>query len=142
MALEGTNTSLNVRFENVFLAYERFLESIALGWGPAKSIHETVIDSEYALILQRYGLIGIFMFLGYLVLIMQFSYKLYKKQFNTKINIPLVGFLISIVGFVVMATNSFFVGYQTIAISTLIIVGLVAYENKYNDVIKRKESIK
>ena len=130
MALEGTNTSLNVRFENVFLAYERFLESVALGWGPAKSIHDTVIDSEYALILQRYGLVGMFFFLGYLVLIMHFSYKLYKKEFNTRINIPLVGFLISIVGFVVMATNTFFAGYQAVAISTFMIITLVSYKNQ------------
>lgn len=130
MALEGTNTSLNVRFENVFLAYERFLESVALGWGPAKSIHDTVIDSEYALILQRYGLVGMSLFVGYLLLIMHFSYKLYKKQFINKINIPLVGFLISIVGFVVMATNTFFAGYQAVAISTLIVVSLISYKNK------------
>jgi len=130
MALEGTNTSLNVRFENVFLAYERFLESVALGWGPAKSIHDTVIDSEYALILQRYGLVGMFFFLGYLLLIMHFSYKLYKKKIESKLNIPLVGFLISIVGFVVMSTNTFFAGYQIVAIPTFIIISLVSYKNQ------------
>lgn len=135
MALEGTNTSLNIRFENILLAYERFLESIALGWGPAKSIHETVIDSEYALILQRYGLLGMSLFLGYLLLIMHFSYKLYRKQYINKINIPLVGFLISIVGFVVMSTNTFFAGYQAVAIPTFITISLVSYKNQKTKVV-------
>ena len=133
-ALEGTNTSLNVRFENVLLAYERFLDSIVLGWGPAKSIHETVIDSEYALIIQRYGLLGMSLFLGYLFLIMHFSYKLYRKQYINKINIPLVGFLTSSVGFVVMLTNNFFAGYQVVAIPTLIIISLVSYKNQITKV--------
>ena len=61
---------------------------------------------------------------------MHFSYKLYKKEFNTRINIPLVGFLISIVGFVVMATNTFFAGYQAVAISTFMIITLVSYKNQ------------
>lgn len=141
MALEGTNSSLNVRFENVILAYERFLETMVLGWGPAKSIHDTVIDSEYALILQRYGLVGMFLFLGYLTLLVNLSTNLYKKQISSKINIPLVAFLISSIGFVVMATNTFFAGYQVVAIITLISVGLISYRNnlKYINLSYRKK---
>ena len=35
-----------------------FSESIFFGWGPAKMIHTTIVDSEYILVLRRYGLIG------------------------------------------------------------------------------------
>lgn len=41
-----------------YLNLTLFSESILLGWGPAKMIHTTIVDSEYILILRRYGLIG------------------------------------------------------------------------------------
>lgn len=41
-----------------YLNLTLFSESIMFGWGPAKLIHTTIVDSEYILILRRYGLIG------------------------------------------------------------------------------------
>tara|TARA_R110000868_G_scaffold259361_9_gene517446 strand:+ start:50334 stop:51770 length:1437 start_codon:yes stop_codon:yes gene_type:complete len=49
-----------------------FLKSPLLGWGPAKDLYTTVVDSEYILILRRYGIVGftsyIFIYLHPLVL--------------------------------------------------------------------------
>lgn len=130
MAIDGTNNSLNSRFENMILAYERFSESQLLGWGPAKSIHNTIIDSEYAMILQRYGLIGILIFLTYLSLMLHSSIYLAKYYIDTKVNITIIGFLVSIMGGIIMLTNSFFAGYQSVSIFVITIILLISYKDK------------
>ncbi len=129
-ALEGTNESLNVRFENMYLGYERFLESPYFGWGPAKSIHDTNIDSEYVLIMQRYGSIGIGLIVGYILLILHFSYNAILNTHVKNTFFPHMVFLVMIIGAVSMVTNSFFSGYKTSSIVTLMIISSVSYMNE------------
>jgi O-antigen ligase len=103
------------------LAYKRFLESPYFGWGPAKSIHSTIIDSEFVLILQRYGTIGILVFLLYIATVITFSVKLIKKYGQRHIE-PKMLFLFMTTGLFVMTTNVIFAGYQTTAILILLII--------------------
>jgi len=48
-----------IRFENASTALSLWQESKLLGWGVAKSIHPSVVDVEYFLLLRRYGMIGV-----------------------------------------------------------------------------------
>jgi hypothetical protein len=48
----------SVRFDNALRAMEIWQESRWLGWGVAKSIHPSIVDVEYFLLLRRYGLLG------------------------------------------------------------------------------------
>lgn len=117
MALEGENHSLNVRLMNAAMGYERFLTSPYLGWGPSKAIFSTIIDSEYVLIMQRYGLVGIGMYLILLGSIFHFSYKLLNISENA-----VWLFLFTIVGLFMMLTNNFFSGYQTNSMIFLLLI--------------------
>ena len=58
---EGHNNSVNVRLDNVKHAFDSWLRSPFLGWGSYLEAHGSIsnIDSEVALILQRYGLFGL-----------------------------------------------------------------------------------
>jgi O-antigen ligase len=49
----------SVRFDNARLAMEIWQQSSLLGWGVAKSIHPSIVDVEYFLLLRRYGLQGV-----------------------------------------------------------------------------------
>lgn len=129
-AFEGTNNSLNVRFENMFLAYERFLNSMVLGWGPAKSIHSTIIDSEYILIVQRYGAIGVLLIMSYLFMALHYSYRLIQADTQQRDFFSRLLFLSSLTGMVLMITNNFFSGYQSGAVLTLAIIASITYNKK------------
>ena len=54
----GENTSMLIRYLRWKEAFELFLKSPILGWGPAKSIHTTIVDGEHFMLLRRYGLLG------------------------------------------------------------------------------------
>lgn len=125
MAMDGDNGSLNARFDNITTAIERWKESWFFGQGPAKSSGLTIIDSEYALILQRYGSLGIFLFLSFIFLNVKTSLGLLGCSANNKINISLLGLGFTIVALVLMCTNNYFAGYQTAAIPILIAVLLM-----------------
>ncbi|MFV1882893.1 MAG: O-antigen ligase family protein [Balneola sp.] len=93
-----------------FLNLKLFLESPFLGWGPAKDLYTTIVDSEYILILRRYGILG---FIFYLML---FLYPLYvalksmKKRMSPEsliISIAIITFLITCL------TNSILHNIQT-----------------------------
>lgn len=122
MALEGTNTSLLVRFINLDLAFDRFLTSPIFGVGPAKSEFETSIDSEYALIVQRYGLIGILLFSVYLIYLLRIAVVIKNNLFANTL------FMFIIFSIIMMATNNIFSGYQVM--SFIIILHLIC--NSYN----------
>lgn len=113
-ALEGRNNSLNVRVENVLDAYHRFLESPLLGVGPAKSSFSTIIDSEYALIIQRYGLVGFLLFFGYLMYLLKLAYS---EVFNAW-GVCLLIF--TLMALLVMLTNNIFSGYQLMSIVVIL----------------------
>lgn len=52
----------SARLENAIDAVSLWRRSYFFGWGVAKELHPTVVDVEYALILRRYGFIGLFLF--------------------------------------------------------------------------------
>lgn len=109
-ALKGENNSLNTRFENTSLAFEHFHKSPLFGIGPSKSEYSTIIDSEYALIIQRYGLVGISIFLLYFL----YLFKLSKDCLHSHWGASLLIFMI--ISIIVMSTNNVFSGYQVMAI--------------------------
>lgn len=62
------DTSWQMRLLAWYLNLTIFYESIIFGWGPAKAIHTTIVDSEYILVLRRYGIFGFtFYILIYLI---------------------------------------------------------------------------
>jgi len=125
-ALEGKNSSLNVRFENIYLAVQRFKESPIFGIGPAKSAFTTVIDSEYALIIQRYGLIGISIFSAYIVYLL----KLALRNLSSHWGICL--FVFVLMSMLVMITNNIFSGYQLMSVIVLLNIACVLNERVSN----------
>lgn len=50
----------SARLSNSEEAFSLWMKSPFWGWGVAKSIHPTVVDVEYALVLRRYGVFGFF----------------------------------------------------------------------------------
>lgn len=54
----GEDMSFQMRLLAWYLNLTIFSESMVFGWGPAKLIHTTIVDSEYILILRRYGIVG------------------------------------------------------------------------------------
>lgn len=133
----GENASINIRLENFKDAYELFIQSPLFGWGPAKSIHTTVVDGEYLLLLRRYGVVGTFIAIWYLL----YTYIYIKRnimtsfQFSKKAYIlgqSLLSFLIVVS--VVMLTNNFISGYQLFipytVLSSLVIFRLQNYKKR------------
>lgn len=121
-ALEGKNNSLNVRFENIEMASQRFLEYPLLGIGPAKSSFDTTIDSEYALILQRYGLTGVLLFLSYILYLIFLSY----RNLGSHWGISLFSFML--MSILVMITNNIFSGYQLMSFVVILNITCIIHE--------------
>ncbi len=122
-ALEGENPSVNVRLDNLSLAFERFHNSPIFGYGPAKSEFTAIIDSEYALILQRYGIVGIVVFTIYFV----YLFKLSRNTIQTIWGASLMAF--SILALIIMLTNNVFSGYQLMSIVVFLNIACVISKN-------------
>lgn len=105
-AKEGDNKSLNVRVDNLSLALANFDKSIMFGLGPSKSQTSSVLDSEYVLILQRYGVLGCIIFSTFIFHLFKLSLK------NIKDSIGAVLFMTMLTSLGVMLTNNIFSGYQ------------------------------
>lgn len=118
-ALEGKNNSLNVRFENIFNAFTWFLESPFFGIGPAKSSTVTTIDSEYALILQRYGLIGVFLFSSYIIYLLRLAHRNLDSHWGVAL------FSFTMMTTLVMITNNIFSGYQLMSVVVILNIACV-----------------
>lgn len=122
MAASGDNNSVNVRLDSLLFAYELFASSPFFGVGPAKSEFSTNIDSEYILILQRYGILGFILFgsfIGYL----------FKKSINNIKSVEGVTlFLSMIISIFVMATNNVFSGYQLMSMLIFLLILNVSLE--------------
>jgi O-antigen ligase len=130
----GDNTSMMIRYLLWKEAFDLFLQSPILGWGPAKSIHTTIVDGEHFMLLRRYGLLGygtiMSLFLGYAVVFI----KKIKTIFEIGGNIQVLGFtsaLLCIMIVVIMITNNFFSGYQLMPLF-IIMITLVEKELKQN----------
>ena len=102
----GENKSLNVRFDNLFLALANLDKSFIFGLGPSKSQQTSVLDSEYVLILQRYGILGCIAFCGFIFQL----FKLSLKDINSSTGAILFMTMVTSLG--VMFTNNIFSGYQ------------------------------
>ncbi|MDK2897347.1 MAG: hypothetical protein PWP04_1467 [Candidatus Atribacteria bacterium] len=57
-------TSWVGRVENWNTHFALWMESPLFGWGPGKSTMGTIVDNEWLLLMRRYGVIGLVVFLG------------------------------------------------------------------------------
>lgn len=131
---EGKNTSMLLRYQQWTEAFNLFLKSPIIGWGPAKEIHTTIVDSEHLLLLRRYGILG---YLAVVNFIFGFIWVLFRKRRKfSSINlfhkrIALTSLFSCLMIFILMITNNFFSGYQ---LMPLFVVMITLVENKLNTV--------
>ncbi len=116
LAISGNNNSANVRLENFQVGFEIFYNNIFFGIGPLKESLSTIIDSEYVLIFQRYGLFGVLVFF---TLIFNMLYDS-MRNFNSFWGVHL--FLVTLLSIFFMITNNVFSGYQIMSIIVLVII--------------------
>jgi hypothetical protein len=129
--MAGENNSLNVRLENIYMAWQSFLGSPFFGIGPAKSSGDTVIDSEYALIIQRYGLLGIFIFSAYIFYLLRLSLRNLRSHWGRAL------FIFVLMSTLVMITNNIFSGYQLM--SLVIFLNIACILNEKTQFYSKKE---
>lgn len=118
----GDNESMNVRYLIWETNLNYFKDSMLLGWGPAKAIHDTVVDGEYVFLLVRYGIIGIGIYLFLLIRNIVVTFKMddiYSKYV----------LYITIISFFFMITNNFFSGYQ-LFLNYIIVLTVVLAKSK------------
>ncbi len=131
---EGENTSMLLRYQQWAEAFNLFLKSPFIGWGPAKEIHTTIVDNEHLLLLRRYGILG---YLAVMNFIFGFIWVLFRKRRKfSSINlfhkrIALTSLFSCLMIFILMITNNFFSGYQ---LMPLFVVMITLVENKLNTV--------
>ena len=126
---DGTNSSMLLRYKQWSEAYNLFLQSPVLGWGAAKSIHTTIVDSDHLLLLRRYGVLG---YLAVMNFIFGFIWVLFRKRrkfssmnlFHKRI--ALTSLFSCLMIFLLMITNNFFSGYQ---LMPLFVVMITMVEN-------------
>jgi hypothetical protein len=121
LLMEGQNNSFNSRLEKIEEAYILFKQSFFWGWGIAKSIHATIVDSDYLLILRRYGFIGFTATLSFI----HYPLLLRNKEndfFVTSLKFLCLAFAI------IMYSNSVFHSYQ--AITAFVILTSIATSSK------------
>lgn len=135
-ALEGKNNSLNIRLEKFETATGHFLDHPVTGIGPAKSSQSTIIDSEYALIIQRYGLFGIIATLAYIFYLFRLSITCIDSHWGA----TLFTFTLFIV--ITMLTNNVFAGYQLMSLIIISHISCIVYKKKYfSDQLSTKQGI-
>jgi hypothetical protein len=129
-ALDGENTSLLYRVEKWQVAWDIFLLSPAVGWGPAKGMMTTIVDGEFILFLRRYGVVGI-VTICFSIFYMPFWGRRLKVQDPTEVKVwEVVLKYYLIVIFFVMVTNSFFSGYQLFLPYVFITTVIYKYKKK------------
>ena len=124
-AVGGDNPSLNVRLDNLVFAFETFKVNPLLGIGPSKGSLSTVMDSEYALIMQRYGMSGILVFL--LLIILLFKAAIDNILF---INAKILLLFMMMTPFI-MLTNNVFSGYQLMSAPVMLYMVLKVQRKEY-----------
>lgn len=132
--IAGENTSMLLRYQQWAEAYTLFLQSPIIGWGPAKAIHTTIVDSEHLLLLRRYGVLG---YLAVFNFIFGYAWVVYKKRRKFKQmdllhkRIAITSLFSCLMIFILMITNNFFSGYQ---LTTLFVVMITLVENKLSKI--------
>ncbi|MBJ9580246.1 O-antigen ligase family protein [Acinetobacter baumannii] len=127
LAYSGDNNSLNLRYENLYNGLKHFYESPIVGIGPAKNELSTIIDSEYILILQRYGIFGVFVFSFFIFRLIYNSFK-ERNLLSSKI---LLGY--TIFTLFIMLTNNAYSGYQLMSITIFLIIWNFSSKGTSND---------
>ncbi|MDM1248680.1 O-antigen ligase family protein [Acinetobacter sp. R933-2] len=127
LAYSGDNNSLNLRYENLYNGLKYFYESPIFGVGPAKNELSTIIDSEYVLILQRYGFLGVFVFSFFILRLIFNSF----KERNLLASNILFGY--TIFTLFVMLTNNAYSGYQLMSITIFLIIWIFSSKGTLND---------
>lgn len=125
MFMEGDNHSVNVRVNNSETGLNLFLKSPIFGVGPAKNELSTVIDSEYVLILQRYGIMGVIVFSTFIMIMLYTGFKDRKTTFG------LILFIYTLITLILMTTNNAYSGYQLMSISIFLIISLSLSKKSY-----------
>src|SRR5690606_19136753 len=107
---EGSNMSVNVRFENVYYALDIFRLSRVFGWGSALEHQGTVrnIDSELFLILQRYGLFGFLVIFSIIFRLLKIGFKYRSVKLGSFVFLMTFSLIFN------MLTNTVFFGAQTV----------------------------
>jgi len=114
LAISGNNNSLLRRFDKWADAYQLFKQSPFFGWGFSKSIHETVVDGEYFLLLRRFGLIGTFLILLFI------SFPIFIRK-KSKSDLLLIAKFTAYSALFIMVTNNFFNSYQLITANVILV---------------------
>lgn len=128
----GENVSWISRLDKFEEALTLFKLSPIFGWGPAKAIHNIVVDGDYFLIIRRYGIVGFFCLISFLLKSTFFAFTRFEKNiFQENKDILLTFLLYSISIFIIMITNSFFSGYQ-LSIIYMVLLGFICrFEKEY-----------
>ncbi|MCL6244585.1 O-antigen ligase family protein [Acinetobacter sp. ANC 7200] len=121
-AKKGDNNSLNARFDTMNMVLDVFKESPFFGVGPSKTEYLLNFDSEYLLILMRYGILGAVVFFTFI------SFLIFKSFQNRKNVIGLTLFLYSVLTLFVMLTNNAYSGYQLMSITVFLYIYLYCFK--------------
>jgi hypothetical protein len=133
----GKSKSMIVRYEVWQMGWLLFLDSVYFGWGPAKSLHQTIGDGEHFFLLRRYGIVGYFSILIFLfgpVVFWLIKRKKYFKFFHSDAKILVLVYInMSFCGMIFMITNNVYSGYQLL-IPYIILTGyfFVAFKQAHN----------
>lgn len=113
----GENNSVNVRLDNAAYAFNNFRASPIFGWGSALEQYGSVrnIDSEFFLILQRYGLLGVIIVLSIIYSLLKTGLRYRSKKLGVFVFLMTSSLLFNIL------TNAVFFGSQTISIIMFLI---------------------
>jgi len=130
------DTSWQMRMFAWYLNLTIFSESILFGWGPAKMIHTTIVDSEYILVLRRYGIIGftIYLFIYLIPLYRAFLFQSIEGVTGAMGQIILVSVVVFLVANI---TNPLFHEIQFIDY-WMILLGIFFAMKPYNDKLSGK----
>ena len=92
------------------------------GWGPCKSVIDFSIDNEWLLIIFRYGILGLCVFILWMISIMFGLYKIRKNYSDDELVIFTVALQATLIAYLVyMITATFFVNIQLMSIFTIIL---------------------
>ena len=129
--IEGENTSINVRLENINYVLDNFSQSPILGWGNSLENSGIVqnVDSEYFLILQRYGVFGLVIIFSLIFNILRYGFIFRKERLGIFSLLMMCSLIFN------MSTNVVFYGIQTSSIIIFLLFCLYwqsRIESKYN----------
>lgn len=143
--LSGENTSWIERIRRQSEAIQYFLQSPIFGWGPAKAIHSTTVDGEYALLLSRYGIFGIFSVLVFILMDkLKYFHALTSNKYSESQPWLKLSIYLTIMAIILMITNNLFSGYQLFLFFALIqVISIRTYKaERMKDKLKRIEKIR